>query len=108
MKLSVIVFGLVSKISLIIEKKWWRQSHGGFPWTNNFLLLSLIDASLPMQMALENGSVTTLTYEKGTFTIQGINDISYIEKGKRSLKSAVCLKRRLSVKMTDNLLLFIL
>ena len=57
-----------------------------------------------MQMALENGSVTTLTYEKGTFTIQGINDISYIEKGKRSLKSAVCLKRRLSVKMTDNLL----
>ena len=27
-------------------------------------LLSLIDASLPMQMALENGSVTTLTYEK--------------------------------------------
>ena len=67
-------------------------------------LLSLIDASLPMQMALENGSVTTLTYEKGTFTIQGINDISYIEKGKRSLKSAVCCKRRLSVKMTDNLL----
>ena len=46
-------------------------------------LLSLIDASLPMQMALENGSVTTLTYEKGTFTIQGINDISYIEKGKK-------------------------
>ena len=46
-------------------------------------LLSLIDARLPMQMALENGSVTTLTYEKGTFTIQGINDISYIEKGKK-------------------------
>ena len=46
------------------REKWWRQSHGGFPWTNNFLLLSLIDASLPMQMALENGSVTTLTYEK--------------------------------------------
>ncbi|MDU4029178.1 MAG: histidine phosphatase family protein, partial [Enterococcus faecalis] len=46
-------------------------------------LLSLIDASLPMQMALENGSVTTLTYEKGTFTIQGINDSSYIEKGKK-------------------------
>ncbi|MDU2473295.1 MAG: histidine phosphatase family protein, partial [Enterococcus faecalis] len=36
-----------------------------------------------MQMALENGSVTTLTYEKGTFTIQGINDSSYIEKGKK-------------------------
>lgn len=46
-----------------------------------------------MQMALENGSVTTLTYEKGTFTIQGINDISYIEKGKRSLKSAVDSKK---------------
>lgn len=53
-------------------------------------LLSLIDASLPMQMALENGSVTTLTYEKGTFTIQGINDISYIEKGKK-----IAEKRRL-------------
>lgn len=57
-------------------------------------LLSLIDASLPMQMALENGSVTTLTYEKGTFTIQGINDISYIEKGKRSLKSAIDSKEK--------------
>ena len=61
---------------MVAAKSWW------FPWTNNFLLLSLIDASLPMQMALENGSVTTLTYEKGTFTIQGINDISYIEKEK--------------------------
>ena len=19
------------------REKWWRQSHGGFPWTNNFL-----------------------------------------------------------------------
>ncbi len=90
MKLSVIVFGLVSKISLIIEKNGGGKSHGGFPWTNNFLLLSLIDASLPMQMALENGSVTTLTYEKGTFTIQGINDSSYIEKGKK-----IAEKRRL-------------
>ena len=43
---------------MVAAKSWW------FPWTNNFLLLSLIDASLPMQMALENGSVTTLTYEK--------------------------------------------
>ena len=63
-KLFVIVFGLVSKISLIIEKngggKVMVVSHG---LTISFLL-SLIDASLPMQMALENGSVTTLTYEK--------------------------------------------
>ena len=60
MKLSVIVFGLVSKISLIIEKngggKVMVVSHG--------LTISFYFASLPMQMALENGSVTTLTYEK--------------------------------------------
>lgn len=23
------------------RKKWWRQSHGGFPWTNNFLFTFL-------------------------------------------------------------------
>ncbi len=48
-------------------------------------LLSLIDASLPMQMALENGSVTTLNaYEKrNIYHSKGINDISYIEKGKK-------------------------
>ncbi|MCU9789869.1 histidine phosphatase family protein, partial [Enterococcus faecalis] len=47
------------------------------------VLRDLNDARLPKQMALENGSVKTLTYEKGTFTIQGNNDICYIEKGKK-------------------------
>lgn len=41
MKLSVIVFGLVSKISLIIEKKMVAAKYGGFPWTNNFLFTFL-------------------------------------------------------------------
>ncbi|MHC5217307.1 histidine phosphatase family protein [Enterococcus sp. LJL128] len=48
-------------------------------------LLSLIDDSLPMQMGLENGSVTTLLYNNGSFTIDKINDLSYIEAGKKEL-----------------------
>ena len=44
-------------------------------------LLSLIDASLPMQMALENGSVTTLTYEKEHLPFKELM-IFYIEKEK--------------------------
>lgn len=49
-------------------------------------LLSLIDDSLPMQMGLDNGSVTTLIYKNGTFTIDKINDVSYIENGKKELE----------------------
>ncbi|MBO0441922.1 histidine phosphatase family protein [Candidatus Enterococcus ikei] len=45
-------------------------------------LLSLIDTSLPMQIGLENGSVTKLTYENGKFTIDSVNDTLYIEDGR--------------------------
>lgn len=47
-------------------------------------LLSLIDDSLPMQMQLENGSVTTLIYKDGKFMIDGINDLHFIEEGKKA------------------------
>ncbi|MCA5012648.1 MULTISPECIES: histidine phosphatase family protein [unclassified Enterococcus] len=46
-------------------------------------LLSLIDSSLPMQIGLENGSVTKLIYENGRFTIDTVNDIHYIEDGQK-------------------------
>ena len=45
-------------------------------------LLSLIDTSLPMQIGLENGSVTKLTYENGQFTIDTVNDTQYIDNGR--------------------------
>ncbi|GGC82730.1 histidine phosphatase family protein [Enterococcus wangshanyuanii] len=46
-------------------------------------LLSLIDSSLPMQIGLENGSVTKLIYENGRFTIDTVNDVHYIEDGQK-------------------------
>ncbi|MEX1562323.1 histidine phosphatase family protein, partial [Enterococcus sp. C52] len=46
-------------------------------------LLSLIDVHQPVRAGLLNGSVTKVTYEKGNFSIEGINDISYIEQGKK-------------------------
>ncbi|MFV0561235.1 MAG: histidine phosphatase family protein [Enterococcus sp.] len=46
-------------------------------------LLSLIDSKQPVRAGLENGSVTMLDYEDGKFTIQSINDTSYIEQGKK-------------------------
>lgn len=46
-------------------------------------LLSLIDDSLPMQMQLENGSVTKLIYDQGRFSIAAINDLSYMEAGRK-------------------------
>jgi broad specificity phosphatase PhoE len=48
-------------------------------------LLSLIDNSLPMQMELENGSVTKLTYDNGKFTIEAINDLTYMKNGQKLL-----------------------
>ncbi|EOH99812.1 phosphoglycerate mutase [Enterococcus haemoperoxidus ATCC BAA-382] len=45
-------------------------------------LMSLIDNSLPMQIGLENGSVTKLIYENGKFTIDTVNDTHYIENGR--------------------------
>ncbi|BAK21696.1 histidine phosphatase family protein [Melissococcus plutonius] len=46
-------------------------------------LLSLIDSTLPMQISLENGSVTTLLYAKDRFTIDKVNNIQYIKNGKK-------------------------
>lgn len=46
-------------------------------------LLSLIDVHQPVRAGLLNGSVTKVTYEKGNFSIEGINDTSYIEQGKK-------------------------
>lgn len=45
-------------------------------------LLSLIDDRLPMQIGLENGSVTKLIYENGTFIIDTVNDTHFIDKGR--------------------------
>nr|WP_242551065.1 histidine phosphatase family protein [Enterococcus ureilyticus] len=50
-------------------------------------LLSLIDNRLPMQIGLENGSVTKLTYENGSFTIDTVNDTHFIDNG-RGIASA--------------------
>ena len=44
-------------------------------------MLSLIDNNLPMQIGLENGSVTKLIYENGKFTIDSVNDTQYIKNG---------------------------
>ncbi|MHC5373623.1 histidine phosphatase family protein [Enterococcus sp. LJL120] len=46
-------------------------------------LLSLIDNQQPMGAGIENGSVTKLSYENSKFSIEGINDISHIEAGKK-------------------------
>lgn len=53
-------------------------SHG---YTIAFFL-SLIDTSRPIQFDLINGSVTTVIYENGKFTIDTVNDTNYIEAGK--------------------------
>ncbi|MEI5995493.1 histidine phosphatase family protein [Candidatus Enterococcus mansonii] len=47
-------------------------------------LLSLIDPTLPMQIGLENGSVTKLIYENGQFIIDSVNDTHYIDAGRKS------------------------
>lgn len=44
-------------------------------------MLSLIDNSLPVQIGLENGSVTRLIYENGKFTIDSVNDCQFIKNG---------------------------
>ncbi|MGX7351766.1 histidine phosphatase family protein [Enterococcus canis] len=46
-------------------------------------LLSLIDETMPMQIGLENGSVTKLHYENGKFTIASVNDMRYLNRGRR-------------------------
>lgn len=66
-----------------IEKKGGGNglvvSHG---LTISFLL-SLIDPIYPMQINLENGSVTKLTYEKGNFQIEYVNNTTFIKVGKK-------------------------
>ncbi|MGL4697615.1 histidine phosphatase family protein [Enterococcus larvae] len=56
-------------------------SHG---YTIAFFL-SLIDTRRPIQFDLINGSVTTVIYENGKFTIDTVNDTNYIEAGRNSL-----------------------
>ena len=50
-------------------------------------LLNLIDSSQPIRAGLQNGSVTRLTYKNGKFSIQEINNVSYIENGKQLSKT---------------------
>lgn len=49
-------------------------------------LLNLIDASQPVRSGLLNGSVTRVIYENEKFSIDIVNDTSYIDKGKNHLK----------------------
>ncbi|MBE9886962.1 histidine phosphatase family protein [Enterococcus durans] len=51
-------------------------------------LLNLIDVKQPVRAGLLNGSVTKVTYEDGTFSIAGINDVHYIEQGKTHTKES--------------------
>ncbi|MCI1903354.1 histidine phosphatase family protein [Enterococcus hirae] len=44
-------------------------------------LLYLIDPKQPLQQNLENASVTRLTYSKGKYEIEAINDMSYLKNG---------------------------
>lgn len=44
-------------------------------------LLNLIDPKQPVRAELLNGSVNHLVYEDGKFTIESINDVSWIERG---------------------------
>jgi probable phosphoglycerate mutase len=46
-------------------------------------LLNLIDATQPVRAGLENGCVNKLIYKEGRFTIESVNDTSFIETGKK-------------------------
>ncbi|MFV0557452.1 MAG: histidine phosphatase family protein [Enterococcus sp.] len=52
-------------------------------------LLNLIDPKQPVRAGLDNGSVTRLTYENGTFTIDEIGSVDYILKGKELTEAAI-------------------
>lgn len=43
--------------------------------------MGLIDESLPRSLALENGSVCVVTYDKGEFAIESMKDMSYRRRG---------------------------
>lgn len=51
-------------------------------------LLSLIDPSQPVRAGLLNGSVTKVTYKNGRFSIDSVNDTSYIEQGKQQTRES--------------------
>ena len=48
--------------------------------------LWLIDHSTPRSLGLDNGSVSVVDFEDGTFSIQSIGDMSYREKGREILE----------------------
>ncbi|MGG5332701.1 histidine phosphatase family protein [Enterococcus sp. AZ163] len=50
--------------------------------------LSLIVSSRPIRFDLKNGSITTVSYDDGKFTIHSVNDVHYIENGKKELKTS--------------------
>lgn len=49
-------------------------------------LMWLIDPKTPKGLALDNGSVSVVTYENGAFTIEKIGDMSYRKEGRRLLE----------------------
>ncbi|MDA9461975.1 Phosphoglycerate mutase family [Enterococcus mundtii 3F] len=51
-------------------------------------LLSLIDPSQPVRAGLLNGSVTKVTYKNGRFSIESVNDTSYVEQGKQQTRES--------------------
>lgn len=52
-------------------------------------LLWLIDHSTPRSLGLDNGSVSVVDFEDGTFSIQSIGDMSYREKGREILEKTL-------------------
>lgn len=51
--------------------------------------LWLIDHSTPRSLGLDNGSVSVVDFEDGTFSIQSIGDMSYREKGREILEKTL-------------------
>lgn len=51
--------------------------------------LWLIDHSTPRSLGIDNGSVSVVDFEDGTFSIQSIGDMSYREKGREILEKTL-------------------
>ena len=49
-------------------------------------LIYLIDPKAVEELVLDNGSVTVVEYEEGTFTIKKVGDLSYRQVGAQILK----------------------
>ncbi|MGG5318054.1 histidine phosphatase family protein [Enterococcus sp. AZ072] len=86
-----------------IEKRIWdgfesiakscenKQGGNDLVMTHGYTIaffLSLIDSSRPIRFDLKNGSITTVSYDDGKFTIHSVNDVHYIENGKKELKTS--------------------